>query len=37
MMLNRWCRPKGIVGCVIYLLTDASSYATEAEINIDGV
>jgi NAD(P)-dependent dehydrogenase (short-subunit alcohol dehydrogenase family) len=36
MMLNRWGSPKDIVGCVIYLLTDASSYVTGAEINIDG-
>ena len=36
MLLNRWGKAEDIVGGVIFLLTDASSYITGTEIEIDG-
>lgn len=35
-ILNRWGEPKDLVGAVIFLLSEASSYVTGSSINVDG-
>ena len=36
MMLGRWGTQEDIVGAVIFLMSDASSYITGSDIYIDG-
>ena len=36
MMLNRWGTQEDIVGAVIFLISDASSYITGSDIFVDG-
>ena len=36
MMIKRWGEPKDIVGAVIFLASDASSYMTGSSLTIDG-
>jgi len=35
-MLGRWGKPEDLSGAIIFLLSDASSYITAAEIKVDG-
>lgn len=36
MMIKRWGQPEDIIGAVIYLASDASSYVTGADLFVDG-
>ena len=35
-MLGRWGKPEDLVGAIIFLISDASSYITASELKIDG-
>jgi NAD(P)-dependent dehydrogenase (short-subunit alcohol dehydrogenase family) len=35
-MLDRWGKPEDLVGAIIFLISDASSYITASELKVDG-